>query len=79
MNYGYTLYLGSMFSTAIEHLKKALEIQPNYPEAHYNIALAYSRVGEYNLAREHWEKVVKLSPGSPLAEKANEFLEKFKK
>ncbi|MGQ9608298.1 MAG: tetratricopeptide repeat protein [bacterium] len=79
MNYGYTLYLGGMFSSAIEYLKKALEIQPNYPEAHYNIALAYSRIGEYNLAREHWEKVVKLSPGSQLADKANEFLEKFKK
>jgi len=79
MNYAYTLYLDSMFSEAIEKFKKALEIQPNYPEAHYNIALAYSRTGEYQLARKHWEKVIEQAPQSSLASKSAEYIGKIKK
>jgi len=78
MNYGYTLYLASRFNEAVTNLKKSLEIQPNYPEANYNIALAYSRLGQYSLARQHWEKVIEQSPGTPLADKSAEFVKKIK-
>jgi len=78
MNYGYTLYLVSRFNEAVTNLKKALEIQPIYPEANYNIALAYSRLGQYTLAREHWEKVIEQSPDSSLAKKSSEFVKKIK-
>ncbi|MFC1715982.1 tetratricopeptide repeat protein [Candidatus Poribacteria bacterium] len=75
MNYGYTLYLDRLFNEAIEKLKKAIEIQSNYPEAHYNLALSYKAVRKYDLARQHWEKVIKLVPGTPLADKAAEFVD----
>jgi len=78
MNYGYTLYLVSKFNEAVTYLKKALEIQPIYPEANYNIALAYSRLRQYTLAREHWEKVIEQSPDSSLAKKSSEFVKKIK-
>jgi tetratricopeptide (TPR) repeat protein len=79
MNYGYTLYLGMKFESAIDYYKKSLEIDPNYLEANYNIALAYNRVNKYDLARQHWEKVIDIWPGSRLAIKSEEFLEKLKK
>jgi protein O-GlcNAc transferase len=79
MNFGYTLYLANMFNEAITLLKRAIELQPIYPEAHYNIALAYSRTGDYKLARQHWEKVIEQSPKSPIADKATEFVNKIKK
>lgn len=79
MNFGYTLYLAKMFNDAIIRLKRAIELQPVYPEAHYNIALAYSGIGEYELAREHWEKVIEQSPNTPIAEKSVEFISRMKK
>ena len=78
MNYGYTLYLDRLFSEAIEKLKKAIDIQPDYPEAHYNLALSYKATQKYELARQHWEKVMKLAPGTPLADRAAEFVDTMK-
>ena len=77
-NYAYTLYLNRMFNDAIEKYKRALEIQPDYPQANYNLALAYSRVGEYDLALQHWERVVKLSPQSDLASKAADYIDRVR-
>ena len=74
MNYAYTLYLDRLFSEAIDKFKKAIEIQPDYPQAHYNLALSYRAVGKHDLAQLHWEKVVQLVPGTPLADKAREFM-----
>lgn len=79
MNYAYTLYLDRLFSEAIDKFKKAIAIQPNYPEAHYNLALAYKATEKYQLARQHWEQVMELVPGTPLSDKAEEFLDRMKK
>ena len=79
MNYAYTLYLGLMFDSAIDYYKKALEIQPDYLEANYNIALAYNRVGKTDLARQHWERVIEIWPDSRLAIRSADYLSKIKK
>ena len=79
MNYAYTLYLNMMFESSIDYYRKALKIQPEYLEANYNIALAYSRVGKNNLARQHWEMVIELWPESRLASKAAEYVDNIKK
>ena len=76
MNYAYTLYLDRSFTQAIDMFKKAIEIQPDYPEAHYNIALAYKAVGKHKLAKQHWNSVIELAPGTPMADKAKEFIGK---
>ena len=78
-NYAYTLYLDKMFNDAIDKYSKALEIQPDYPEANYNLALAYSRVGKHQLALKHWEKVIKLAPESRMAVRSAEYAREVKK
>lgn len=78
MNYAYTLYLDRLFNEAIDKFKRAIEIQPGYPEAHYNLALSYKAVRKYDLARQHWEKVMLLVPGTPLADKATDFVNRMK-
>lgn len=77
-NYGYTLYLDRMFNEAIDKFKRALEIMPDYIEANYNIALAYSAVRDYDMALKHWEKVVELAPQSNIANKSADFIQKIK-
>lgn len=79
MNYGYTLYLDRLFNEAIDNFTKAIEIQANYPEAHYNLALAYKAARKYDLAKQHWQKVMSLVPGTPMADKSREFLNRMEK
>ena len=78
MNYAYTLYLDRLFNEAIDKFKKAIEILPDYPEAHYNLALSYRAVRKHELAQLHWTKVTQLVPGTPLADKAKEFMKESK-
>ena len=48
---------------AIVELNKALELDPNYGEAHNLLAYAYVRMGDYSKAVEHLKIYVSLSPG----------------
>jgi type IV pilus assembly protein PilF len=50
------------FETSLKKLKKALEIAPDYPEAHDVIAVLYERVGEMQLAEKHYVRGLKLNP-----------------
>ena len=78
-NYGYTLYMDKMFNQSIDILKRALEIQPDYLQANYNLALAYNGIRDYDMALKYWEKVIELAPQSDLAARSLEFVEKIKK
>ncbi|MEZ5542791.1 MAG: type IV pilus biogenesis/stability protein PilW [Pseudomonadota bacterium] len=50
------------YETSLKKLKKALEINPNYADAHDVIAVLYERVGELDLAEKHYKRGLKLSP-----------------
>ncbi|EIJ44270.1 type IV pilus biogenesis/stability protein PilW [Beggiatoa alba B18LD] len=50
------------YDIALERLKKALSIDPNYPDAHNAIAVLYERIGQTEFAREHYERAVALNP-----------------
>lgn len=49
-----------MHNEAIAKFRKAIEINPDYAEAHNNLAIAYYLNGEYGLAIEHCDKVIEL-------------------
>lgn len=48
---------------ALEKLQKALEVMPDYPEAHSSIALVYEQMQENDKAAEHYERALDLKPG----------------
>ena len=52
---------------AVEHLKKALEIHPQLPEAYNNLAVQYVRLGEADRAVEAFRKAIELRPEDALA------------
>jgi rhomboid protease GluP len=49
-------------SVAKTHLLKAIELQPNFDEAYYNLALIYLQENDLQSARKSAEKAAKLKP-----------------
>ena len=60
---------------AIASYQEAIRIAPSYVDAHLNLASAYLKEGSKGLAAGTFKKVVELSPQSPQAKKAQEFLD----
>ncbi len=54
-------------SRAIEHFRNALDIAPDYMEAHTNLGARLLRVGKPQEAAQHLERAVELDPGSSAA------------
>lgn len=52
----------SQYGRAIELLSNAVQLQPNYAPAHYNLAVAYARQGEYSLASRQFREYLRLAP-----------------
>jgi protein O-GlcNAc transferase len=48
---------------AIEHLQRAVAIQPTHVEARNNLGVALQKRGEIDEALSHWEEAVRLKPG----------------
>ena len=64
MNYGYTLYLGKKFISAIKNYLRALELAPESAHIRYNLALAYEESGQTVFALQEWRKVLEIDPDS---------------
>lgn len=64
MLYGNFLSKSGQRDKAIESYKRAIELDPNYAEAHYNLGLAYYHQKKYDLANQHAQ--IAYSYGYPL-------------
>jgi tetratricopeptide (TPR) repeat protein len=51
---------------AEDHLRRAVEIYPDYAQMHYNLAVLLSRRGARGEAIEHLNRAIALAPGNPL-------------
>src|SRR5262249_8366317 len=49
------------YARAIEYFQKAIEMDPNFPFAHFALAEAYDRVGRYREAWDEHEKALELA------------------
>ena len=56
-----------MVDDSIEEFEVALKIQPDYPKARLNLALALYDCDRYVEARNHVERVLSLQPYNQLA------------
>ena len=48
------------YQVALDKLKKALEINPDLPQAHHYIAMVYQKLGNVGDAEKHFERAVSL-------------------
>ncbi len=76
--YNKALILGEMDKKeeAIKTLKQAIELKPNYRDAHFALGVYYQTLGQKDKALEQMHIVLKLIPNDPDAVKKLEELEK---
>ncbi|HUT28946.1 MAG TPA: tetratricopeptide repeat protein [Sedimentisphaerales bacterium] len=55
---------------AVEHYRQAIQLKPDYLEAHYCLAEALTRQGKPEAAIEHYREVLRLSPDDSGARRA---------
>jgi tetratricopeptide (TPR) repeat protein len=53
---------------AISHYQKALEIKPDYAEAHNNLGLAFFQKGQMAEAITHYQKALEINPNNAAAQ-----------
>ncbi len=53
------------WDVAQEHFNKALTMNPDLPEAHYNLALALDKMGNHAEATDHFKTALDLAPENP--------------
>ena len=49
---------------SIDALKRGIEIDPDNPDIHFGLAVAFQRVSSYDLAEEEFLKAIELDPGN---------------
>ena len=73
-NDGYEAYRQENYEDAIPNLEKAFKYDAANGEALYDLANAYYRIGEEDKARETYQRVIELFPGTEKASKSEDFL-----
>lgn len=73
---GMALFYQGMPTMAIRELRRAIQLDPDNPVAHYNYGLAISHGPQADLeeARASWQTVVRLDPDGELGRRARELL-----
>ena len=59
---------------AIKLYDKALETDPKFADAHFNLAMAHEALGDRTRAKRHWKRYLELDPEGTWADVAREHL-----
>jgi tetratricopeptide (TPR) repeat protein len=74
-NLGCVLAESGETALAVAALRGALQLHPDFPDAHFHLATALEQLNSATEARHHWETFLALAPESPWAETARQRLE----
>ncbi len=64
---GYEYFLQEKYEMAEQHYKKAIELNPDFENAHYWLGKVYKQTGAYSQAIEQWKEVLRINPGNKYA------------
>lgn len=59
---GVAYYREGRLQLAMDHLRRAVDQDPNLPDAHGAIAMLYERLGEHESAERHYRRALSLAP-----------------
>lgn len=71
-NLGLVHYQGNRLQDAVLQFREALTYDPGYLRARFNLGVVYYEMGELDLAREQWSRVMADAPDTDLAVQAQE-------
>lgn len=58
---GYTYFLQENYEMAGQSYKKAIELNPDFEDAHYWLGKVYTQTGAYDQAIEQWKEVLRIN------------------
>jgi len=64
---GYEYFLQGNYEMSEQHYKKAIELNPDFENAHYWLGKVYKQTGDYNQAIQQWKEVLRINPGNQYA------------
>jgi tetratricopeptide (TPR) repeat protein len=64
---GYVYFLQEKYEMAEQNYKKAIELNPDFENAHYWLGKVYKQTGDYGQAIEQWKEVLRINPGNQYA------------
>jgi len=64
---GYEYFIQEKYEMAEQYYKKAIELNPDFENAHYWLGKVYKQTGAYNQAIEQWKEVLRINPGNQYA------------
>lgn len=64
---GYEYFLQEKYEMAEQSYKKAIELNPDFEDAHYWLGKVYKQTGAYSQAIEQWKEVLRINPGNQYA------------
>lgn len=67
------------FDKALEALTRAVQINPRFAAAHYQLAQLYLKNKNFDLASKHFELTMQLDPGGEQSKSSSEYLRLLKK
>lgn len=80
---GWALYQKGAYESAIDQFQEALKLaerakSPDSATVHFHLGLAYEKVGEPGLARQHLERVLRINPAYSRVEDVKKMLAELK-
>ncbi len=64
---GYQYFSQGDYQTAEENYQKAIDLNPNFENAHYWLGKVYRQSGQYDKAVRQWIEVLRINPRNPYA------------
>ena len=62
---GWTFLLAGHADASVQTLKKAIELEPDFPRSHFRLGIAYESKHQYPQAIPEFQKAIQLSTGNP--------------
>ena len=64
---GYEYFIQEKYEMAEQYYKKAIELNPDFENAHYWLGKVYKQTGAYSQAIEQWKEVLRINSGNQYA------------
>ncbi len=77
VDFGISVAQKGLWREAIFRWKKAVEIDPSYAAAWNNLAIAYEHEGQFDSAREAYERALKLDPNNTYVHQNYDFFKEI--